>query len=111
MSKDCKLKIAFKGGLFIIGGLILAMGLALLFGAFVMLLWNWLMPTIFNLPEITYWQAWGLVLLSHILFKNHNHHRHDHHPHPDWREKLRIRFHAHTRKNGQSDVNNAESGV
>jgi len=35
-----------------------------------MLLWNWLIPTIFNLPEITLWQAIGLNLLSTILFKS-----------------------------------------
>ena len=35
-----------------------------------MLLWNWLMPTIFGLPLITFWQAVGLNLLSTILFKS-----------------------------------------
>jgi hypothetical protein len=34
-----------------------------------MLLWNWLMPDIFGLKEISYWQAWGLFLLSTLLFK------------------------------------------
>jgi hypothetical protein len=34
-----------------------------------MLLWNWLMPTIFGLPEITFWQSVGLNMLSGILFK------------------------------------------
>ena len=39
-----------------------------------MLLWNWLMPDLFGLKEITYWQGWGLVLLSHLLFKTgHSH--------------------------------------
>lgn len=32
-------------------------------------LWNWLMPEIFGLKAITFWQAWGLVFLSGILFK------------------------------------------
>jgi len=41
-----------------------------LFGLVVMLLWNWLMPDIFGLRTITYWQGWGLLLLSHILFKS-----------------------------------------
>lgn len=54
----------------IIGGIILFVGLAFLFGFVVMWLWNWLMPDIFGLPEITYWQAWGLLVLSHILFKS-----------------------------------------
>ena len=34
-----------------------------------MLLWNWLMPDIFGLKRLTYWQAWGLLILCHILFK------------------------------------------
>jgi hypothetical protein len=35
-----------------------------------MLLWNWLMPTIFALPKITLFQAWGLMVLSGFLFKS-----------------------------------------
>lgn len=31
-------------------------------------LWNWLMPTIFAVRTITYWQALGLMALSWILF-------------------------------------------
>jgi hypothetical protein len=31
-------------------------------------LWNWLMPMIFNLRTVTYWQAVGLVVLGHALF-------------------------------------------
>ncbi len=54
----------------VISGIIAAVALAFLFGLFVMLLWNWLMPDIFGLRRIGYWQAWGLVLLSHILFKS-----------------------------------------
>jgi hypothetical protein len=40
---------------------------AFLFG-YIMHLWNWLMPGIFGLHVITYWQAMGLFLLSKILF-------------------------------------------
>lgn len=36
----------------------------------VMWLWDWLMPTIFGLKEITLFQAWGLSALSGLLFKN-----------------------------------------
>jgi hypothetical protein len=32
-------------------------------------LWNWLMPAIFGLGTITYWQALGLMALSWILFR------------------------------------------
>jgi hypothetical protein len=52
--------------LLIIGLLILA---GLLFGVPVMILWNLLMPDIFGLPVIGFWQAFGLNLLSSILFK------------------------------------------
>ena len=45
-------------------------GLIFLFGWVVMLLWNWLMPEIFGLTQISYWQAWGLLVLSSILFKS-----------------------------------------
>lgn len=48
---------------------ILGIGLIFVFGYVVMLLWNSLMPEIFGLTRITYWQAWGLLLLSSILFK------------------------------------------
>jgi hypothetical protein len=42
----------------------------ILVGGPLMVLWDWLMPTIFGLPEITFWQACGLQLLSIILFKS-----------------------------------------
>jgi hypothetical protein len=40
----------------------------LLFGYITMILWNWLIPTLFNGPIIQFWQALGLLLLSKILF-------------------------------------------
>jgi hypothetical protein len=42
----------------------------LLLGLPLQLLWNWLMPSLFNLPHITFWQAVGLNLISSILFKS-----------------------------------------
>lgn len=36
----------------------------------VMLLWDWLMPTLFGLKEITWFQAWGLMVLCAFLFKS-----------------------------------------
>lgn len=35
-----------------------------------MWLWNWLMPDLFGLAEIGFWQALGINLLSSILFKS-----------------------------------------
>jgi len=40
-----------------------------LFGGITMWLWNWLMPAIFKLPVISFWQAVGILVLSHLLFK------------------------------------------
>jgi hypothetical protein len=48
-------------------------GLLALFGWVVMLLWNWLMPEIFGLKSLSYWQAWGLLILSSILLKGMRH--------------------------------------
>src|SRR5262245_42506501 len=31
-------------------------------------LWNWLLPPLFGLPAIGFWQAIGLLVLSRILF-------------------------------------------
>jgi hypothetical protein len=78
----------------ILGGLVLALTLAFVFGLFVMLLWNWLMPVIFDLPHIDYWQAWGLVLLTHILFKSHFHgrHNHDEEEHEKWKKRFKARM-------------------
>jgi len=33
-------------------------------------LWNWLMPGIFAIKVITFWQAWGINFLAGILFKS-----------------------------------------
>ena len=38
--------------------------------AILMWLWNGLAVALFSLPVITYWQAWGIYILSNILFKN-----------------------------------------
>lgn len=42
---------------------------AAVLGTIVMLLWNWLIPTIFpGAHAVNYWQALGLLLLCRILF-------------------------------------------
>jgi hypothetical protein len=37
-------------------------------GLMVMGLWNWLVPAIFGWKAVSFWQALGLVILSHVLF-------------------------------------------
>ena len=80
----CKRKKCFFIPLIIIGVFVIS--------AIVMLLWNHVVPLIFPLPFITYWQAMGLLLLSRILFGGWSYQRHlDHigHPHHEaFKEKL-----------------------
>jgi hypothetical protein len=40
-------------------------------GELVMHLWNWLMPALFGIRQITFWQAFGLLALCRILVGGH----------------------------------------
>jgi hypothetical protein len=54
---------------FVIGGLgcLAIIALILVCGAIgaavLMVLWNWIMPYLFGLPEIGFWMAWGICIL------------------------------------------------
>ena len=78
------------------------------FGFITMYLWNWLMPLLFHLPEITFWQTIGLLILSRLLlggFKGHHSsgcHPDSRHMHEKWenmtpeeREQFREHIHSH----------------
>ena len=54
--------------LIVIAGVAVVAGFFVLAGFLVVWLWNWLMPVLFRLPVITFWQAWGLLILATILF-------------------------------------------
>jgi hypothetical protein len=62
------------------------------FGQAVLHLWNWLMPDLFGLHTITFWQAVGLLALSWLLFGGwrgfHGPQRHREH----WRQRMRQRW-------------------
>lgn len=66
----------FKMVGWVILGAILAAGFAFLFGYFVMLLWNWLMPELFGLATITFWKAFGIILLARLIFGGFKHNGH-----------------------------------
>lgn len=70
------------------GFILLAIAGILVFGSIVMLLWNALMPELFHLPVITFWQALGLLLLTKILFSGFR----GGGPRPVWKEKLRKKW-------------------
>jgi hypothetical protein len=59
----------------IAGIAILAMGV---FGLVVRGLWNWLMPELFGVRPITFWQALGVWLLSRILLAGFHGHGRSH---------------------------------
>ena len=48
----------------------LMISMSLLFALPVMLLWNWLMPEIFGLTTLTFFQSWGLMMLCALLFNS-----------------------------------------
>jgi hypothetical protein len=53
----------------VVGIVVLVPGLFTLCGAVTMWLWNALMPAIFKLPAIGFWQAIGILILSQLIFK------------------------------------------
>jgi len=61
------MKNNLESALTVVGLIIL---LVMLFGIPLQLLWNWLMPSIFGLKYITFWEAVGLNTISSILFKS-----------------------------------------
>jgi hypothetical protein len=79
----------------VILGLIGATAIALLLGYVVVWLWNWLMPALFGITTITFWQAVALVILARILIGGF-HHSPKHPPRdripPKWRTFARRHF-------------------
>lgn len=65
-------------------------------GTIVKLLWNWLMPELFGLPQLDYWKALGLLALSRILFgsfgKGGGGHRYRRNMSPEERDRIRHRM-------------------
>lgn len=89
----------------VILGIIGVTALALLFGYFVMILWNWLMPDIFGLTTITFWQAFGLTLLARLVFGGFKHHGHPNKSGKKCRTKFAKRW---SKKSGKENMNHFE---
>lgn len=63
------------------------------FGYIVMGLWNWLIPTLFSGPVITFWQAIGIMVLSKLLFGGFRHGRHRPPRHfRNWKDRYRENY-------------------
>jgi hypothetical protein len=52
----------------VIGILFIGLTSLIIMGAPLMYVWNWVVPSIFGLRYITFWEAIGLNILGHILF-------------------------------------------
>lgn len=52
---------------YIAGGFALLIIVSLIAALPMMLLWDWLMPSIFSLRTITWLEAWGLMALAALL--------------------------------------------
>lgn len=71
---------------------------AILFGWFVMTLWNWLMPTLFvGVHTLDFPHAIGLLVLSRILFGGFRHGGHGHW-HAHWHDRWHQRWHERQEK-------------
>ena len=54
----------------IVIAIVILLLVAVLFAIPTLLLWNWLIPVLFGLKTITLFQAWGVNVLTGILFKS-----------------------------------------
>lgn len=74
-------------------GKMIAFGIVMiaLFGYLTMMLWNWLVPELFNGPVINFWQTMGLLVLSKIFLWTFGKHGHNGRGRagwaPYWKEK------------------------
>jgi hypothetical protein len=66
------------------------------FGFATMLLWNVLIPDLFHGPFLTFWQAVGLLVLSHILFHSFGGRWHGTCAHRHWRHRFEAKLAAMT---------------
>ena len=102
------------------------LGIAAVFGftLVVMLLWNALVPELFNGPELGYWQTLGLLVLSKILFSGigggskgersshvRKHRCEDDFPKSRWRKKYEAKMNGKVEKQRESregDIDDAD---
>ena len=75
----------FRGLKFVLLVLVIAAALSVV----VMSLWNWLMPALFTLHRISFWQALGLLVLAKVLFGGF---RGRHGPAMGWRRRMMERW-------------------
>jgi hypothetical protein len=75
-------------GVHVLKVLVMVLVAGTVLGFVVMHLWNWLMPLIFGLHTITFWQGLGLFVLGKILLGGF----HRHGGRPRWGRQMRERW-------------------
>ncbi len=97
MKKDFKKRWYLFAPLFLAG--------AALFGFITMWLWNSLLPLLFHFPEISFWQAIGLLILTRLLFGSFGggHHRHYNN---GWRGNMREKWHNMSQEERENFMKN-----
>lgn len=80
----------YSKGKLVVMGIVFGLVAGTVFTFAILLLWNWLMPLIFGLGVITFWQALGLLILSKILFGGCSH-KHGH-----WYHCQKSKVHEHS---------------
>lgn len=63
------MKDAYKKFGVLCGALVVIIVFSLLIVFPIKWLWNGVMPDVFGLPEITFWKAYGMYLLFHLLLR------------------------------------------
>ena len=76
----------------VVKGVTFVLVMCVVLGFVVKGLWNALMPGIFGGPQITYWQALGLLVLSKILFGGFHHHGHGGGGGGRWKKQMQERW-------------------
>lgn len=62
LKEGCLWAIMFALGMFLLG-----IVFAFIFAYFAMLLWNYAVTAMFNLPEVTYWQMFAFMVLVRCI--------------------------------------------
>jgi hypothetical protein len=83
------------------------LGLAFIFLAIfvTMSLWNWLIPTLFHGPELTFWQTTGLFILSKILLTGVAPGGHPRKAKKDWYQKYNEKYRSCGPEESKESIN------
>lgn len=110
--EKCRNMSKGKKASFIIGSIFLGIGAVILFTFVTMSLWNWLMPAIFSLGVITFWQAGGIFILGRILFggfgNGHGHNMQDNRKKKFWYDQYKEKWQNIPKEKHEEYINKME---